>query len=136
MRVRLTQRIGQRKRSAGEFFGQRAGVFERTRSDRNLGGAARDERLDDLTADVARAEHEHASFSQRPEHAHRQFDGDIAKAHLSLRDAGVGARPGASLEGALEDAVEYRAGHAASERIGVGILDLAGNLDLADHLRL
>jgi hypothetical protein len=46
----------------------------------------------------------------------------------------VRARPGAGLERALEDAVEHRARHAARERVGVGVLHLAGDLDLADHL--
>ena len=45
------------------------------------------------------------------------------------------ARPGPGLERALEDAVEYGTRHAAGERVGVGVLDLTRDLDLAHHLR-
>jgi hypothetical protein len=62
MRVRLTQRVRQSERRAGELFGQRTGILERTRGDGDLGSTPRDEGLDDLTANVASAEYEHPGF--------------------------------------------------------------------------
>ena len=46
----------------------------------------------------------------------------------------MGAGPSARLEGALEDAIQHRARHAARERIGVRILRLPRDFGFADHL--
>ena len=64
VRMGLTEGVGQSKRRAGKFLRQRPGVLERTRRNRNLGGAARNKRLHHLTSDVTRAEDEHASVGQ------------------------------------------------------------------------
>ena len=135
MGMRLTERVGQGERSAGEFFGESAGVLESAGGDGHLRGAARDKRLHDLTADIAGAEHEHAGLIERTEDALRELHGDVTEADLALRDTGMRARPGAGLEGTLEDAVQHGTRHAARERIGIGVLDLTRDLDLAHHLR-
>ena len=72
-------------------------------------------------------------FVERAEDLARQFHGGVADRDRHLPDAGLGTHPLGHAEGAGHQAVEPAAERAAILGRGVGGLELAENLRLADH---
>ena len=89
-----------------------------------------------LLADVAGAEHQHAAASQVAEDLEREIHRHAGHADLALADGGMGAHMLGGLEGFLENPVEHRSRGAPRLRRGVGVLHLAEDFRLADHLRV
>ncbi len=78
--------------------------------------------------------HQHgALLAQVIEELAGQLDGGEGHAHRTLADLGLGAHPLAGAEGALEGPQQAGARFLAGPRQAVGVLELAGDLGLADH---
>ncbi len=97
-------------------------------------GAAAAKGLEGALADFARAEEEEMGVGGVAKDTGGKLGGDGADTDGTAANGGVGTGPFGGLETFLEDAVEDGAGGAAAGGVGVGVLDLAEDFGLADHL--
>ena len=124
----------EREGAGAELRGELHRALEVAAGDGEGGGAAALERLGGFLADVARAEEENAGLAEVAENIEGEVDGDVGDAHLAGGDGGLGADLFGGLKRFLENPVEHGAGGFALEGGGVGVLHLAEDFGLAEHL--
>jgi hypothetical protein len=128
----LFERQGARAQGRGQLHRALAAAAR----DGQGAGAAALEGADGLLADLARSHDQDPGLVQLAENIQGQVHGDVGHADLSGGDGGVGAHVLRRLEGLLENAVEDRPCRAAGLGRGVGVLHLAEDFVLAQHLRV